>query len=86
MTYVEAIQAGCDVLGWSDADLSRASGVTKSSISRIKNGTMEARADMLIKILTCMPGLKFTDTDAGFVMTQLPTEADFLAALGPCGK
>jgi predicted transcriptional regulator len=86
MTHIEAIQAGCDELGWNDSDLSRASGITRSTISRIKSGSINMRADMLIKILTCMPGIKFTDTDAGFVMTQLPTDEDYMAALGPCGK
>ena len=86
MTYLEAIQAGCAALGWSDADLARASGVSQSTISRLKKGVPNARASVVIRLLTCMPGIKFTDTDEGFVMTQTPTDEDYLAAMGPCGK
>ena len=87
MNYGIALRTARAALNLSREQLAELAGVGGATIARIEDGK-DFKMSIFLKLCKAMPGIKFTDTDAGFVMEykEMPSEADYLAAMGPCGK
>ena len=81
------LRAARGALGLSRKDLAELSGVGTATISRIEEGR-DCLHQTMRSLFLAMPEITFTENEDGFSMkyVSMPSEEDYLAALGPCGK
>lgn len=82
-----ALKVGRAAMGWSTHELARRSGVSQPTIARAENGG-NPTLETMNKLFSAMNRVTFDETDDGLSVhiRFYPTDNQFLAALGPCGK
>ena len=82
-----ALKVGRAAMGYSADGLSEKSGVSRATILRIESGT-DPKVGTLNKLFKALDKVSFVETDEGMTVNirLYPTDEQFMAALGPCGK
>ena len=82
-----ALKVGRAAMGFSQNDLSIRSGVAMPTIARIECGG-NPTLDTINKLFTALDKVEFVETDDVLTVNirLYPTDEQFMAALGPCGK
>jgi predicted transcriptional regulator len=82
-----ALKVGRAAMSLTTKDLAKLSGVAQPTIVRVENGSNPTIAT-LNKLFKALDKVSFTETDEGMTVNirLYPTDEQFMAALGPCGK
>jgi predicted transcriptional regulator len=82
-----ALKVGRAAMGLSAKDLARLSGVAQPTIVRVENGS-NPTLDTINKLFAALDKVEFVETDDVLTVNirLYPTDEQFMAALGPCGK
>ena len=82
-----ALKVGRAAMGLSTHELARRSGVSQPTIARAENGG-NPTLETMNKLFTALDKVEFVETDDVLTVNirLYPTDEQWMAALGPCGK
>ena len=82
-----ALKVGRAAMGWTAKELAERSGVAQPTIARAENGGNPTHKT-IDKLFKAMDRVSFMETYDGLMVNirLYPTDKQFMAALGPCGK
>ena len=82
-----AIKVGRAAMGLTTLELSEKSGVSTPTIARLENGG-NPNLNTINKLFRALDRVSFVETAEGMTVNirLYPTDEQFMAALGPCGK
>ena len=82
-----ALKVGRVAMGYNAHELAAKAGVSRITIIRIENG-LGTTHRTIKKIFDALDRVSFVETNDGMLVNirLYPTDEQFMAALGPCGK